>query len=151
MLLSNWEAESLAPRPDGAIERGPTPILVPGTANAEDASVNIDALSNGGEEGRGLFRGWWEVCNGACTVVIAPSFWSGSLEGEVVLEAGEGGSAENVIEPPLPTAPLPVPVEDCRKCGARAGAAGAWAMCATPAGGKSTLNTVVGLVLAARL
>jgi hypothetical protein len=28
--------------------------------------VRIEALSRGGEDGLGLFRGWWFVCNGTC-------------------------------------------------------------------------------------
>jgi len=28
--------------------------------------VSVEALSRGGEDGLGLFRGWWCVCNGTC-------------------------------------------------------------------------------------
>lgn len=62
-----------------------------------------------------------------------------------------------MIDAPLPTMPPLVPVEDERTCTAwrgeicDAGVAGTWAMCPTPAGGRSMLRIVVGLVLAAIL
>jgi hypothetical protein len=62
-----------------------------------------------------------------------------------------------VIDVPLPTRPPLVPVEDERACSAwrgeicDRGVTGTWAMCPTPAGGRSILRTVVGLVLAAIL
>jgi hypothetical protein len=63
------DVESLIPITDRGAERKLGSILcpVPDAPNAEEARVRIDALSIGGEEGLGLFRGWWVVCRGACT------------------------------------------------------------------------------------
>ena len=54
----------------------------------------MDALSIGGEEGRGLLRGWCVVCWGACTECAESSLSEVEYE-----EVGDGGRAENEIEP----------------------------------------------------
>lgn len=69
----------------------------------------------------------------------------------------EDGRVENVMDAPLPIKPPLVPVDDERVWGAWRGAAwdtgvtGTCAMCPMPAGARSMLRTVVGLVLAAML
>lgn len=40
-------------------------------AKLEEASVRVDALSGGGDAGRGLFRGWKSVCPGACALSLS--------------------------------------------------------------------------------
>jgi hypothetical protein len=66
-----------------------------------------------------------------------------------------GGSAEKVIDAPLPTTPPDVPAEEDLTWGKRGicdkGVLGACAICATPLGVRSILSKVVGLVLAAML
>ena len=61
----------------------------------------MDALSSGGEDGRGLFRGWCEVYRGA--VRVAPREPPAETEfpddGRDALVGEERGKAENVIEP----------------------------------------------------
>lgn len=96
------ESSATEVRPDRA--RAPAPIRDPGIPKAEDASVNTDASSIGGDEGRGLLRGWWAVCWGACkddcpcpredTEAPCPWVVDEGRDGEA------GGSMENVIEPP---------------------------------------------------
>lgn len=46
---------------DGAAELYPAMPKRPGIPNADEARVKTEALSNGGDDGRGLFRGWWAV------------------------------------------------------------------------------------------
>ena len=78
-------------------------------------------------------------------------------EGREELCVGDGGSAEKVIDAPLPTKPVDAPAELDRTCGMNRGDCplpgvfGTCAMCATPFGGRSMLRSVVGLVLAAIL
>jgi len=119
------------------------------TPNADDARVRTDALSSGGEDGRGLLRGWCVVCWGACNTPVrnGARFVEGGRD-----DCGEGGRAENVME-------VPGPVDDVRTCVIRdrapfmcmlcteVGVGGACAMWAMPFVVRSIETTVVGFVL----
>jgi len=78
------------------------------TAKLDDASVRVEALSGGGEDGRGLLRGWKKLCRGAVillsydvneTIVVGGGSRTGGTM-VVVVVAGPGvlGSAEKVID-----------------------------------------------------
>ena len=130
------------PRPPRA--NAAAPMRAPGNPKAEEASVRTDASSGGGEDGRGLFRGWCEVYCGAVRFPpCAPEFPDDGREG---LVGDGGGKAENVIEP------ADGPEECVRMCGGIrcpgvVGVGGACAIWAMPPL-RSTLKRVVGLVLA---
>jgi hypothetical protein len=71
-------------------------------------------------------------------------------------DCSDGGSAEKVMDAPLPITPADVPVEEERTWGWKrdicdAGVAGTCAICAIPLGVRSMLSKVVGFVLAAIL
>lgn len=97
-LHCETESSAIEPRPDRA--NAVAPIRAPGNPNADEARVRTDASSGGGEEGRGLLRGWCVVYCGAVRVAprdaAVPELPEEGREGLV----GEGGgNAENVIEP----------------------------------------------------
>lgn len=86
-------------------------------AKADEARVSMEALSNGGDDGRGLLRGWCEVWRGAWTED------NGAFVGkiELGLRSEEGGRDElgsgnvvNVMDAPLLTIPGLVLVEALR-------------------------------------
>ena len=135
-------------RPESAIAAAP--IRAPGSPNAEDASVSTEASSGGGEEGRGLFRGWCAVYSGAVRVAPRPPAEPElSDDGREGLVGDGGGMAEKVIEPD------DGPDECVLMCGGRrwagvVGVGGACAIWAMPPV-RSTLRRVVGFVLAVML
>ena len=94
-------------RPESA--SADTPMRAPGMPNADEAKVKTEASSGGGEDGRGLFLGWWVVYKGAVNVApIPPELPDDGRDG---LVGDGGGNAENVIEP------ADGPAECVRTCG----------------------------------
>lgn len=80
-----------------AIEPGPVGLieLDPWTLGAvDDARVRMDALSGGGDEGRGLFLGSWCECRGYCTIPLLLPLGPERLFDSERMDAFEGTRGE---------------------------------------------------------